>query len=205
MVHVLNHALTKGGMFMVLGIVIYRLGGATLDHLRGLGKRMPVTAAAFTLGGLGLIGVPGTAGSISKWYLVQGALQDNQWTLAVLILVGSMLAVVYVWRVIEVIYLQEPDPELAEGYFRAALERRPSYGEALLQLSLLKFSSEDFLGARAFLQRYLSGNVPTASILYLGVRIEEELGDDRARTDYSDQILRDFPQSPEARQILESG
>jgi type IV pilus assembly protein PilF len=101
--------------------------------------------------------------------------------------------------------MQKPDHELAEGYFRQALARKPNYGEALLQLSVLKFSTEDFLGARAFLQRYLSANVATAGVLYLGVRIEEELGDDRARTDYSNQILRDFPESAEARRILGSG
>lgn len=101
--------------------------------------------------------------------------------------------------------MQKPDHALAENYFRQALERKPSYGEALLQLSVLKFSTEDYLGARAFLQRYLSANVPTPGVLYLGVRIEEELGDDRARTDYSNQILRDFPESAEARRILGSG
>ena len=101
--------------------------------------------------------------------------------------------------------MQKPDHALAESYFRQALARRPNYGEALLQLSVLKFSTEDFLGARAFLQRYLSANVPSADVLYLGVRIEEELGDDRARTDYSNQILRDFPESVEARRILGSG
>jgi type IV pilus assembly protein PilF len=101
--------------------------------------------------------------------------------------------------------MQKPDRELAEQYFRQALDRRPGHGEALLQLSLLKFSGEEYLAARAFLQRYLSANVPTASVLYLGVRIEDQLGDDRARTEYSDQILREFPESPEARRILESG
>jgi type IV pilus assembly protein PilF len=101
--------------------------------------------------------------------------------------------------------MQIPDEALAEQYFRQALDRKPNYGEALLQLSLLKFSTEDYLGARAFLQRYLSSNVPSAGVLYLGVRIEDELGDERARTAYSNQILRQFPESPEARSILESG
>jgi len=101
--------------------------------------------------------------------------------------------------------MQKPDQELAEQYFRQALARKPNYGEALLQLSLMKFSSEDYLGARAFLQRYLSANIPTASVLYLGVRIEEQLGDDNAREDYSNQILRRFPKSPEARRVLETG
>ncbi len=101
--------------------------------------------------------------------------------------------------------MQKPDHAIAENYFRQALARKPNYGEALLQLSVLKFSTEDYLGARAFLQRYLSANIPTADVLYLGVRIEDELGDDRAMTDYSNQILRDFPESAEARRILESG
>ena len=80
-----------------------------------------------------------------------------------------------------------------------------NYGEALIQLCLLKFSAEDYLAARAFLQRYLGSNVPSATVLFLGVRIEEELGDERARTDFSNRILRDFPRSPEARRILQTG
>jgi len=100
---------------------------------------------------------------------------------------------------------QKPDPAQAETYFRQALDRKNDYGEALLQLSLLKFTSEDYLSARAFLQRYLSSNVPSAAVLYLGVRIEQELGDRRAQTDYSNQLLRQFPESREARSILESG
>jgi len=101
--------------------------------------------------------------------------------------------------------MQKPDAVAAEAYFRLALNTKTNYGEALIQLSLLKFSAQDYPAARAFLQRYLSSNLPTASVLYLGVRIEEELGDDRARTDFSNQILRDFPQSPEARRILQTG
>lgn len=101
--------------------------------------------------------------------------------------------------------MQKPDEERAEAYFRSALDRKPDYGEALIQLSLLKFSAGDHLSARAFLQRYLSSNIPTAGVLLLGVRIEDELGDDRAKTDYSNRILREFPESAEARSILESG
>ncbi len=100
--------------------------------------------------------------------------------------------------------MQKPDLARAETYFRAALERRANYGEALIQLSLLKFAQEDYLGARAFLQRYLGGNLPSPDVLYLGVQIEEELGDERARTEYANRVLREFPQSPEAKRILES-
>jgi type IV pilus assembly protein PilF len=100
--------------------------------------------------------------------------------------------------------VQKPDLARAETYLRAALERRPNYGEALIQLSLLKIAQDDYLGARAFLQRYLGGNLPTPDVLYLGMQIEDKLGDERARVEYSNRVLREFPQSPEAKRILES-
>ena len=99
---------------------------------------------------------------------------------------------------------QKPDPDKAEAFFRRALERKPNHGEALLQMCVLKHAEGDDLKARAFLQRYLSSNPPAADILYLGVEIEAKLGDERARTDYENQILREFPGSVEARRILES-
>ena len=72
-VHLFNHALMKSGLFLALACVVLRLGSTRLDDLAGLGKRMPLTAAAFVAGGLSLIGVPLTAGFVSKWYLVLGA------------------------------------------------------------------------------------------------------------------------------------
>lgn len=106
-IHLFNHALTKGGMFLALGIVVYRLGGVTRDDLRGLGRKLPLTMAAFTAGGLGLIGVPLTAGFISKWYLVGGAIEAGRPDLAFVILVGSILALMYVWKTVELIYFQK--------------------------------------------------------------------------------------------------
>lgn len=101
--------------------------------------------------------------------------------------------------------VQKPDAAKAEDYFRRALQRRAEYGEALLQMCLLKFQAGDFLSSRAFLQRYMGSNKATAGVLYLGSEIELKLGDDRARRDYVDRLLREFPQSPEARKALESG
>jgi len=100
---------------------------------------------------------------------------------------------------------QQPDLVAAEKYFRMALDRKPSYGEALLQLCLLKYKNEDYLSARAFLQRYMAGNVSTAGVLYLASRIEDLLGNDRGRVNFEDQLIREFPTSPEARKVLGSG
>ena len=101
--------------------------------------------------------------------------------------------------------IQIPDHAQAEAYFRGALERKSGYGEALLQMASLKFTTGAHLNARAFLQRYLSTNPSSPDVLYLGVQIEEALGDERAKTEYSNQILRDFPTSRQARLLLESG
>jgi type IV pilus assembly protein PilF len=99
--------------------------------------------------------------------------------------------------------MQQPDRAAAESYFRQALEHKSNYGEALIQMAVLKHATGEDLNARAFLQRYLAANPAAADVLYLGVEIEEALGDERARTEYAEQILRDFPTSPQARLILD--
>lgn len=101
--------------------------------------------------------------------------------------------------------MQKPDYVTAETYLRGALERRPNYGEALLQMSVLSYETGDTLRARAFLQRYLGSNMPTAPVLMHGIRIEQELGDDTARREYTLQLLRDFPESAEAERIRQAG
>lgn len=98
--------------------------------------------------------------------------------------------------------MQKPDYEQAETYFRRALEEKPTHGEALLQMSLLEHRTGDGLRARAFLQRYRSLYPSDAGVLYLCVLIEAELGDDRARTECASQLLRNYPDSREAKQLL---
>ncbi|MDA1089183.1 MAG: monovalent cation/H+ antiporter subunit D family protein [Proteobacteria bacterium] len=114
LVHLFNHALMKGGLFMVMGCVFLRLGSVQIESMEGLAKRMPLTMAAFVAGGFGLIGIPLTAGFISKWYLIQGALEKGWWPVVVAILVSSLLAVIYVWRVVEAAYFKPPPKGAAE-------------------------------------------------------------------------------------------
>ncbi len=109
-IHLFNHALMKGGMFLALGCIFYRIASVNINDMAGMGRRMPWTMGAFVVGGLGLIGVPLTVGFISKWYLVLGALERGWWFAAALVLLSSLLAVVYIWRVVEVAYLK-PIPE----------------------------------------------------------------------------------------------
>ncbi len=120
--HLFNHALTKSALLKALGCVAYRTGGAGIKDMQGLGRRMPWTMAAFVVGGLSLIGVPLTVGFVSKWYLVQAALEKGLWPIAGLIVIGSLLAVVYIWRVIEA------------AYFMPAAADAPAISEAPLSM-----------------------------------------------------------------------
>ena len=112
MIQLFNHGITKAALFMGVGIFVLRAGGSFYYHLNGLGKTMPWTSAAMVIAGLSLVGVPGTAGFISKWLLVQAAIESGWWPVAALIVASSLMAVIYVWRMIETLYLMEPSQEV---------------------------------------------------------------------------------------------
>ncbi len=94
--------------------------------------------------------------------------------------------------------VQKPDYAAAEEFLGRALEFRPDHGEALIQMTALKYRTEDYSASRVYLKRFLSRNKPNATALYLGVQIEDKLNDQDARMQYVGQLLRDFPDSAEA-------
>ncbi|VAW85363.1 Na(+) H(+) antiporter subunit D [hydrothermal vent metagenome] len=122
LLHLFNHALMKGALFMAVGAIIYRVGACRMDNIQGLGRLMPWTFGAIIIGGMSLVGVPGTAGFISKWYLILAALEQQAWVSVAVILVGSLLAVVYMAKIIEALY------------FKPALENNQTVKEAPLLL-----------------------------------------------------------------------
>ena len=113
LLHLFNHALMKGTLFLALGCVAYRVGSTRLEAMAGLARQMPWTMAAFVVGGLSLIGVPLTAGFVSKWYLLLAAIERGWWPVAVLVIAASLMALVYIWRVVEAAYLQSPSAATA--------------------------------------------------------------------------------------------
>ncbi|MEW5863614.1 MAG: monovalent cation/H+ antiporter subunit D family protein [Pseudomonadota bacterium] len=131
--HLLNHGIAKGAIFVLLGGVALRAGAGALGvaDLAGLAARMPLTALGLAIAGLSLIGVPGTAGFVTKWYLVLGALERGLWWLVAVVVASSLLAAIYVWRVVEAAYLrpapagagrgEAPAPMLAAAMAMAAL------------------------------------------------------------------------------------
>ena len=115
LVHVVNHALMKAALFLAAGAIFYRVGTVQLKELVGIGRKMPLTMAAFTIAGFGLVGTPGTSGFVSKWYLALGALDKGWWVLVFLIVGSSLIALVYVGRVLEVVWLREPSAAIAHA------------------------------------------------------------------------------------------
>ena len=109
-IHLFNHAVIKGALFLVIAAVFYRINSVKIEDMAGLAKSMPFTMAAFVAAGFSLIGVPLTAGFISKWYLILGAIDKGWLFVAVLIIVSSLLAVIYFWKVVESVYFKERPP-----------------------------------------------------------------------------------------------
>ncbi|MCC5881717.1 MAG: monovalent cation/H+ antiporter subunit D family protein [Halomonas sp.] len=95
LVHLMHQGLMKVTLFYCAGNYAEELGIHRIDELNGAGRRMPLTSIAFTVGALGMIGLPPVAGFISKWYLGMGAVQANMpWVIAVLV-VSSLLNAAY--------------------------------------------------------------------------------------------------------------
>ncbi len=107
--HMFNHALAKGALFLAVACLATRVETLRIENIRGVAKDMPLTMMAFVVAGLSLIGVPGTAGFISKWYLIGAALEYGNLgiLLVAVILVSSLMAVIYIWRFVEAAYFAD--------------------------------------------------------------------------------------------------
>lgn len=93
LVHLVHQGLMKVTLFYCAGNFAETLGIHHISEMDGVGRRMPLTMTAFTLGALGMIGVPPTAGFISKWYLGYGALDaGHDWVVLVFVLSGLLNA-----------------------------------------------------------------------------------------------------------------
>jgi len=102
--HIFNHALAKGTLFLAVASFAMVAAGLRLNELSGIARRMPWTFGAFVVAGLSLIGIPGTAGFVSKWYLIMAVMELGPAgvPLVAVILISSLMAVVYIWRIVEV-------------------------------------------------------------------------------------------------------
>ena len=104
LLHILNHAFMKSCLFLVAGGIRYQTGLHEIPQFAGLGRKMPLMMAAFTAAALSMVGIPPTCGFFSKWYLILGSIDANNWVFVAVILASSLLTAVYFFRMIEKLY-----------------------------------------------------------------------------------------------------
>lgn len=107
--HLLVHAIMKSMLFMCAGVIIYSTGIRQIKQLGGVGQVLPITMFAFTIGSASMIGIPGTGGLISKWYLALGALEIGRPIFVVIILASSLLNAVYYMPIIVNAFMQQEE------------------------------------------------------------------------------------------------
>jgi multicomponent Na+:H+ antiporter subunit D len=117
--HMVAHAFGKITLFFVAGAVYVAAGKTQVSQLDGIGRRMPWTMAAFTVGALSMIGVPPTAGFVSKWYMIAGAFQNDLYFVLVVLILSTGLNAAYLLPIIQ------------RAFFRAeSVPPKTAHGEA---------------------------------------------------------------------------
>ena len=112
LLHVLNHAMMKSGLFLVAGGIIQRTGLKSIPRFAGLGKRMPWTMAGFAIAALSMVGIPPLAGFWSKFYLVWATVDVGHWIAAVVVVGSSLFTMVYFLKLFEQVFVREPTEDV---------------------------------------------------------------------------------------------
>jgi multicomponent Na+:H+ antiporter subunit D len=98
--HVTTHAAMKITLFFCAGAIYVKTGRENVSELDGIGKQMPLTMAAFTIGSLGLAGLPPVGGFLSKWFLAQGTVESGQPVLLTVLLLSGLLNAGYFFPIV---------------------------------------------------------------------------------------------------------
>lgn len=101
MLHIAFHASMKITLFFCAGAIYVNLQRENISELNGIGKVMPWTMGAFTVGAVGLAGIPPVNGFISKWYLGNGAIESNMYILLVILVLSGLLNAAYFFPIIQ--------------------------------------------------------------------------------------------------------
>ncbi len=110
-IHIANHAFSKITLFYCAGAIFVVSGKKYISQLSGLGRKMPITMTCFTIGAFSMIGVPGTAGFITKWFLGLGSLESNHLIILIVILTSSLLNSAYFLPIIYRAFFMKISPE----------------------------------------------------------------------------------------------
>ena len=166
----ISHALSKALLFLAVGFMIYRSGSMNISTLEGMGRRMPLTSLAFSVGAFSLVGLPPFMGFPSKFLIVRAALaeRDAFFTILIaLVLLGTVIEGAYFFRVVQVLYFKGEggNPcKREEAPFSALI---PIFVLMLMIIFLgiyprpvtgfLESAASEFLGRMNYIETVLSG------------------------------------------------
>jgi multicomponent Na+:H+ antiporter subunit D len=116
-IHMVSHAFGKITLFFAAGAIYVAAKKTEIGQLKGLGRRMPITMTAFTIGALSMIGVPPTGGFVSKWYILAGAFQDDNYVALATIILSTVLNAAYFLPIVYMAWFMREDepPVKAHG------------------------------------------------------------------------------------------
>ena len=109
--HIAAHAFGKITLFFAAGSIYTAAHKTNISQLNGIGYRMPWTMTAFSIGAISMIGLPPTAGFLSKWYMLQGAFQQEQVFAILIIIASTLLNAAYFIPAIYVAWFKQPEQD----------------------------------------------------------------------------------------------
>ncbi len=109
--HIVNHAFMKITLFFCAGAIYVNTHRKQISQLDGLGRKMPFTFGAFTIGALGMAGIPPVAGFVSKWFLCVGALEAKEMVYLYALLASSLLNAGYFFPIVYRAFFKKPKPD----------------------------------------------------------------------------------------------
>jgi multicomponent Na+:H+ antiporter subunit D len=107
--HIATHALGKITLFFAAGAIYTAAHKTEVSQLDGIGRRMPWTMAAFTVGALSLIGIPPAAGFVSKWFIISGALAGGHYLALAVLIASTLLNAAYFLPIVHAAFFRAPD------------------------------------------------------------------------------------------------
>jgi multicomponent Na+:H+ antiporter subunit D len=117
--HIAAHAVSKITLFFAAGSIYTAAHKTELSELRGIGRRMPWTMAAFTIGAISMIGLPPTAGFLGKWFMLSGAVKGGQWFAVGVIVLSTVLNAAYFLPIVLNAFFRAPVDEPQGGHIRS--------------------------------------------------------------------------------------
>ncbi|MFZ2071299.1 MAG: monovalent cation/H+ antiporter subunit D family protein [Halobacteriota archaeon] len=168
MMHIPFHGYMKITLFLCAGAIMVATGKKNISEMAGIGKTMPVTMLAFSVGALGMCGIPPVVGFISKWYLCLGSYQafktvsPEMIIFLFVLLIASLLDVIYFFPIIHTAFFKEP-----EGAVGAPQQLKEAPLSMVIPLAITAIFSIIFF--LAFFLRSVEQLAPYANMLSLHI------------------------------------